>query len=96
MAPLGVSETIGRAPCPLFGIFMFIFMGHLFFLLKISCAFLEAEEWGSRVEKLFQHLTCRSAQWPEFKHWLSMPVPGCSHQHVPARALPVLVKGRQC
>lgn len=34
-------ETGGRVPCLLYGIFMFIFMGHLFFLLKISCAFLE-------------------------------------------------------
>lgn len=71
-----ISETSGRVPCLLCGIFMFVFMAHLFFLLKISCAFLEVGEGGSEAEKLFQHPAYRSAQWTgvltygRFEPWL--------------------------
>ena len=46
-------ETDRRVLCPLYGIFMFVFMGHLFFLLKISCAFLEVGVGGEVERKIY-------------------------------------------
>lgn len=96
-----VSENSGRVPCLPYGIFMFICMAHLFFLLKISCAFLEVGAGGSEAEKLFQRPAYRSAQWTgvltygRFEPWLPIPISECPHQHVPAQALPVLMEGKQ-
>lgn len=52
-------------------------------------------------EKSFQHLAYKWAGWtgvPTYfglQPWLSMPMSGRPHSHVPAQALPVLMKGKQ-
>lgn len=62
----------GRVPCPLHGIFMFIFMEHLFFMLKIPCAFLEVGEGEKRSGKIILafHLQICSVDYSPYLPWV--------------------------
>lgn len=91
-------ETDGRVPRPLDSIFMFIFMGRLLLLLKISCAILEVGEVERKSCSSFSDksapspggLTCCGRE-----RGLSVPVWGRPHRRVPAQALPASMEEKR-